>query len=215
MSRHNRRVMTFSVGFREGRYSELPYAATVARHFDTHHHELLVYARGHHGAPADAGRACATRRCPNLPMSPSTCWRARPCAASKMVLTGEGSDELLGGYPKHVMEQYAQRFQSVPRALRRGLLAPLVQALPYRFRPRQDGAGQPEHRELAGAAGALVRRARITASAGCSAAGERPPRPAGGLPPFDGDPRPVRCAASCTSTRPAGCPTTCWSAPTA
>src|SRR5438105_3244158 len=42
MSRHNPRVMTFSVGFREGAYSELRYAAEVARHFDTRHHELLV-----------------------------------------------------------------------------------------------------------------------------------------------------------------------------
>jgi len=52
----------------------------------------------------------------------------------KMVLTGEGSDEFLGGYPKHVFERYAVGYQLLPSMLRHGLLEPLVQALPYRFR---------------------------------------------------------------------------------
>jgi asparagine synthase (glutamine-hydrolysing) len=59
------------------------------------------------------------------------------CEASrtvKMVLTGEGSDEILGGYPKHVMERYTRGYQWIPAALRHGLIAPLVEALPYRFR---------------------------------------------------------------------------------
>jgi asparagine synthase (glutamine-hydrolysing) len=42
MSRHNPKVMTFSVGFRENGYNELPYAAQVARQFDTRHNELQV-----------------------------------------------------------------------------------------------------------------------------------------------------------------------------
>ncbi len=52
----------------------------------------------------------------------------------KMVLTGEGSDEFLGGYPKHVFERYAAAYQLLPSILRHGLLEPLVQSLPYRFR---------------------------------------------------------------------------------
>src|SRR6185369_4660343 len=39
MSRHCARVKTFSVGFEESRYSELPFAAEVAKHFGTDHHE--------------------------------------------------------------------------------------------------------------------------------------------------------------------------------
>src|SRR6266850_761641 len=40
MSRHNSRVRTFSVGFHEDRYSELGFAAEVARHFGTEHQEI-------------------------------------------------------------------------------------------------------------------------------------------------------------------------------
>src|SRR5438477_147314 len=51
----------------------------------------------------------------------------------KMVLTGEGSDEILGGYRKHAAECLAWMYWSVPRPVR-ALLAPLVQQLPFRFR---------------------------------------------------------------------------------
>jgi asparagine synthase (glutamine-hydrolysing) len=52
----------------------------------------------------------------------------------KMVLTGEGSDEILGGYPKHVFERFAAPWQRVPGFIRHGLVAPLAQSLPYGFR---------------------------------------------------------------------------------
>ena len=60
---------------------------------------------------------------------------AREAAKSvKMVLTGEGSDELLGGYPKHVMERFAWSWRVLPGPLRRGLIAPLAHAMPFAFR---------------------------------------------------------------------------------
>jgi asparagine synthase (glutamine-hydrolysing) len=49
----------------------------------------------------------------------------------KMVLTGEGSDEALGGYPKHVYERLAATYLALPRGLRRRVVEPLVHALPY------------------------------------------------------------------------------------
>ena len=45
MSRHNSMVKTFSVGFDKDSYSELAYAAEVAQHFGTQHHEIMVAYR--------------------------------------------------------------------------------------------------------------------------------------------------------------------------
>ncbi len=133
MSRHNSMVNTFSVGFTDGRYSELSYAAEVAAHLGTRHHEIVV-------DPLDMierlPRLIGFRDAPvsepsDIPIYMLACEASR---SVKMVLTGEGSDEILGGYPKHVVERYAQGYQLVPQFVRRGVLEPLVHALPYGFR---------------------------------------------------------------------------------
>jgi asparagine synthase (glutamine-hydrolysing) len=133
MSRHHPKVKTFSVGFAEQRYSELPYAAEVAKQFGTEHHELVVSQRD---LMDKLARLVAYRDAPvaepsDIPIYMLACEAAR---SVKMVLTGEGSDELLGGYPKHVMERYGWGYRALPAIVRRGLVAPLVRALPYGFR---------------------------------------------------------------------------------
>lgn len=135
MSRHSSQpINTFSVGFREARYSELPYAAMIAKQFKTNHTALTIAADDlmqhlptlidHQDAPvAEAS---------NIPIY----LISREAAQSvKMVLTGEGSDELLGGYPKHSAERFAAVYQRlVPVCAHDRVVAPIIGALPYRFR---------------------------------------------------------------------------------
>ena len=45
MSRHNSKIKTFSVGFADDSFSELAYAAEVAKCFGTQHHEIIVDPR--------------------------------------------------------------------------------------------------------------------------------------------------------------------------
>ena len=47
----------------------------------------------------------------------------------ELVLTGESSDEVLGGYPKHVYERYVAAYQRLPLGLRRLLIERAVRAL--------------------------------------------------------------------------------------
>ena len=130
MSREHAGVKTFSVGFSEGRYSELPYAAEVSRHFETEHHELIV---SHADLRERLEPLVAMRDGPvSEPSDIALHLLAREAARSvKTVLSGEGSDEVLGGYPKHRAERLAAGFQRLPRWFRRGLVEPLVHALPY------------------------------------------------------------------------------------
>jgi len=134
MSRHcTQPVNTFSVGFNESAYSELGYAKTIAELFKTEHHELLV-SQDHlmQYLPALVRfRDAPVAEPSDIPIYLLSLEAAK---SVKMVLTGEGSDEFLGGYPKHVYERYARSYQRVPAALRSGLVAPLIGALPYRFR---------------------------------------------------------------------------------
>ena len=133
MSRHNSMVKTFSVGFDDDSYSELAYAAEVAKHFGTQHHEIVV---NHRDLIERLPQLVACRDAPvSEPADIPIYLLAREAARSvKMVLTGEGSDELLGGYPKHIAERFAQGYQLLPGYLRHRFIEPLTHALPYDFR---------------------------------------------------------------------------------
>ena len=133
MSRHNSMVRTFSVGFGEGSYSELAYAAEVAAHFGTRHHEIVVTYRD---IIDRLPQLVAYRDAPvSEPSDIPIYLLAREAARTvKMVLTGEGSDEILGGYPKHIAERFAQGYQLLPGYVRHRFIEPLTHALPYGFR---------------------------------------------------------------------------------
>jgi asparagine synthase (glutamine-hydrolysing) len=133
MTRHNTRVKTFSVGFGEGAYSELSYAGEVARHLGTEHRELVVSERDmiEHLPNLVAFRDAPVSEPSDIPIYMLAKEASRTV---KMVLTGEGSDEILGGYPKHVFERFAQAYQLVPGYVRHRLIAPLTHSLPYDFR---------------------------------------------------------------------------------
>ena len=104
-ARHHARLPTFSLGFAGDAQSELPQAAQVAQHFATAHQEIVV-------APEDlfatmewmVGLRDAPLALPSdLALLAAARAAARRCDA---VLTGEGADEVLGGYGRHVAERF-------------------------------------------------------------------------------------------------------------
>ncbi len=134
MSRHSTQPLkTFSVGFAESAYSELAHARAIADRFHTDHHELTV-SQEHlmeHLPALVRYRDAPVAEPSDIPIF----LLAREARRTvKMVLTGEGADEFLGGYPKHVLERYVGAYQGLPAAVRRGLIEPLASALPYGFR---------------------------------------------------------------------------------
>lgn len=133
MSRHSvLPIKTFSVGFAEARFSELNYARIVADALRTEHHELQI---GESDIVAQLPALVRFRDAPlsepsDVPIYLLSKWARQEV---KMVLTGEGSDEVLGGYPKHVLERLSGIYAAVPDVLRAGLLEPMVEALPFEF----------------------------------------------------------------------------------
>jgi asparagine synthase (glutamine-hydrolysing) len=103
-------VRTFSVGFAHDQHSELPFAAMVADRLGTNHTEV-------HVDPATyASELAHMSTFRDAPISePADIAIARMSRVAKetvkVVLSGEGADEVFGGYPKY-------RFANVPRVLR-------------------------------------------------------------------------------------------------
>ena len=127
-------VRTFSVGFREAEYSELDHARIVADQFGTDHQEMVVDP----GAFMDDWQTAVLRR--GAPVSeasdiPIFMLSKLASRSVKMVLTGEGSDELMGGYPKHRAEPWVSLYQRLmPGVFHEQLVSPLIKALPYGMR---------------------------------------------------------------------------------
>jgi asparagine synthase (glutamine-hydrolysing) len=109
-------VKTFSAGFAaEGEtFSELRYARLVAERFQTDHHEVLV-------GPRDLmNRAETIIWHLDQPIADNAClanYMVAEVAATqvKMVLTGEGGDELFAGYARYSGERLSSLFQLLPR----------------------------------------------------------------------------------------------------
>jgi asparagine synthase (glutamine-hydrolysing) len=114
-------VKTFAVGYREQAFSELAYARQVAERLGTEHHEVVI------------GKDEFFNTLPQLiwhedepitwPSSVSLYFVSRLASEQvKVVLTGEGSDELFGGYGRYHFYLLNQRllnaYRHVPRALR-------------------------------------------------------------------------------------------------
>jgi asparagine synthase (glutamine-hydrolysing) len=126
-------VKTFSVGFREPAFDESGYARLVAQRFGTEHHELILepdvlgiiedlvwYLDEPFGDPS----AIPTYMVSKLASQ-----------HVKVVLSGDGGDELFAGYDKYVVEARERKYRFVPAPIRR-LLATVGAAMPDGMRGR-------------------------------------------------------------------------------
>jgi asparagine synthase (glutamine-hydrolysing) len=117
------RPQTFSLGLQGDEASELPAAAQAAKHFGTEHHEIVV-------APQELVShleyMVARRDAPvSRPSDLAFCRLAAEAGRRvKSVATGDGCDEVLGGYRRYVAEVVCGGVDAFPARL----LAPLVSA---------------------------------------------------------------------------------------
>jgi asparagine synthase (glutamine-hydrolysing) len=117
------RVATFSIGFQEKSFNELELAREVARRYNTDHHELTVSPRVQELVP----ELVAAFDEPFADSSALPTYLVSQLASEhvKVVLSGEGGDELFGGYETYAADQLALRVGPVAARL-----APLLERLP-------------------------------------------------------------------------------------
>ncbi|HZU20732.1 MAG TPA: asparagine synthase (glutamine-hydrolyzing) [Gaiellaceae bacterium] len=116
-------VRTFSIGFEEASFDELEGARAVARRYDTIHRELTLKPDAALLLPALA----AAFDEPFADSSALPTYLVSQLAAQdvKVALSGEGGDELFGGYYTYVADLLAERLGGVAAAAR-----PLAELLP-------------------------------------------------------------------------------------
>jgi asparagine synthase (glutamine-hydrolysing) len=114
-----RKISTFSVSFQGRSFDESPWFREIARKYATDHHEFDLNP--------EAGLVDAVEKLPFYSDEPSADAGALPVwFLSQMTrrhvtvaLSGEGADELFGGYYTYLADKYAGWMRAVPRPLRR------------------------------------------------------------------------------------------------
>jgi asparagine synthase (glutamine-hydrolysing) len=112
------RVKTFSIGFDVPEFDELEHARTVAAHFGTEHHELVVKP----DAIGILDRLVWHFDEPFADSSAIPTWYVSEMARQHVtvVLSGDGGDELFGGYDRYLPQPRVVAFDRYsPRAIRR------------------------------------------------------------------------------------------------
>ena len=112
----NELIQTFSIGFQDDTYNELPYAEKVARHFGTTHHaeilksdltDLTEQLVTHFDEPfADTS------------IFPTFLVSKLASQEVKVALSGDGGDELFAGYDTYLAEKLDGYYGYIPRPLR-------------------------------------------------------------------------------------------------
>jgi len=124
--RENKGLKTFSVAYDFGReFNETPYARLVAQRYGTDHHECMVTPRmfcdfvpeyvHYMDEPVTEAAAISLYYLAKLTKEKVT-----------VVLSGEGADELLGGYDIYRYMQGLARYRSIPASVRNGVIEPLL-----------------------------------------------------------------------------------------
>jgi asparagine synthase (glutamine-hydrolysing) len=145
-------VRTFSIGFEEREYDELPYARLVARRYGTDHHEFVVRPAAvdvlprlvwHYNEPYADSSAIPTFYLAELTRSHVT-----------VALNGDGGDENLAGYRRYLASRLAERHTALARLLHRPLSTLLAAAPTGRRGMAQawrfvDALGEPPARRYA------------------------------------------------------------------
>jgi asparagine synthase (glutamine-hydrolysing) len=124
-------IKTFSVGFAESSFSELAEARATAKRFETEHHELV--------SPEITDMLPALIEAFDEPFADSSAiplYHLSRFARQhvKVVLTGEGGDEVLAGYQTYIASNLARWYRRLPEMLSRRVLPRLVRLLPVSHR---------------------------------------------------------------------------------
>ncbi|WP_138935628.1 asparagine synthase (glutamine-hydrolyzing) [Roseovarius arcticus] len=130
MDKHvNTPVHTYSVGFEDQSFNELPYARIVAEQFGTVHREVMITADmvrdmlpkylSFIDEPYGDGSAIPTYYVSELAKDEVV-----------VVLSGEGGDEAFAGYDTHAAYEVYRQARKIPAFIRNGILKRLANCLP-------------------------------------------------------------------------------------
>jgi len=148
-------IKTYSIGFKEKSFDELDAARIVAEKFGTDHREFVV-------TPAEVSSLVPTlagfidEPLADASIIPTYVISKLARQYVTVALAGDGGDELFGGYDTYKAYKTGRWYRKVPGFIRRGLIRPVVRALPasakrlsFEFKAKKFASGVEYPPEIA------------------------------------------------------------------
>ena len=120
-------AQTFSIGFADPSYNELHWAQLVARHLGVDHRDKILHPDilelfnkllYHMDDPIGDFSIFPTYLVSGLARESVT-----------VVLSGDGGDELFGGYETYIADEKARQYAQIPSIIRRRMIEPIIHAV--------------------------------------------------------------------------------------
>jgi len=121
-------AQTFSIGFDDPTYNETQWSKRVAQHLGVNHHVEII--QPHVLELFDRLMGQMDDPIADVSIFPTFLVSRLAAEHVKVVLSGDGGDELFGGYETFRAQQSARLWDAIPGWVRRGLIAPIAGALP-------------------------------------------------------------------------------------
>jgi asparagine synthase (glutamine-hydrolysing) len=129
------RAQTFSIGFDDPSYNELRYSREVADHLGLDHVTEVI--QPHVVDLFDSLMFHLDDPIGDFSIFPTFLVSRLAREHVTVVLSGDGADELFGGYETYIADAMARRYGAIPAVVRKGLIEPVVN----RLRPRAAKKG--------------------------------------------------------------------------
>ena len=141
-------VRTFSIGFEDDTYNELPFAEAVAKHFGTRHHVEVL--KSDHTNLMEQLVAHFDEPFADTSIFPTFLVSKLASREVKVVLSGDGGDELFAGYDTYLAAKLDRYYGRLPRSLRQQVLPKVAGWLP--LQPGKKGVINKVKRMIEGGA---------------------------------------------------------------
>ncbi len=122
-------IRTFSIGFADASFDESDHARAVAEHIGSEH-EVVEFEPRLARQTLEELWEVLDEPMADASILPTFFLSKMTRRSVTVALSGEGGDELFGGYPTYQAHRIASYWNQVPAILRKGVIEPAVRALP-------------------------------------------------------------------------------------
>lgn len=126
------KIKTFSIGFTDKSFDESGYATQVAEHLGTEHYEKMFTSKDILDLLPEIA-LLQDEPLGDASLFPTHLLSRFARGQVTVALSGDGSDELLYGYPTFQMRKFAQYYFKLPQFFRKQVLSKIITNLPTSF----------------------------------------------------------------------------------